>query len=430
MRTPALAAATILRTFFIPLMLGGILVGLPNMIHDLSPELSISSTAFSLLSSGAQELLSSFLFVLICYRVKASDGSNLRFSWRAALLTILFYQLAWMINHTPLLTTFFFPVQGDALERLSSSIGILSIILSFSCLVWGARYYFLFYPLLIEKKSLQESFAASSLSHECLNRRAALHVVSTALIISAIFSQAGAILYPSPAHPMAHLVELIADAIYWIIMTSLCLGLTQVYERRVSDLEVMQQKNQFLANLFGAQGLGKAVVCLLLLTGWQLYTLTTAKPTATVTPQQIIYNQEQGEISLTLAASDPEGHFLTFQPLLLRIAGEDGYVLSEGTMMTSPNRYSEVLRKDPTELTLTLRMKIIHRKEDILQLKDIFLWYGPHRLLQLDMSQADIRDKEEAPESGSSYKEPAGASPLPKTMSLAAGAMQLFETAL
>jgi hypothetical protein len=430
MRTSAFAAATILRTFFIPLMLGGLLVGMPNMILDLSPELSINSTTLSLLSSGIQELLSSLLFVLICYRVKASDGANLSFSWRATLLTILFYQLAWIINHTPLLATYLFPVQGDAFERLSSSIGMLSILLSFSCLVWGARYYFLFYPLLIEKKSLQESFSASSLSHECLNRRAALHVVSTALILSAIFSQAGAILYPSPAHPMAHIVELIADAVYWIIMTSLCLGLTQVYERRVSDREVIQQKNQFLANLFGAQGLGKAVVCLLLLTGWQLYTLTTAKPTATLTPQQIIYDQEQGAISLTLAASDPEGHFLTFQPLLLRIAGEDGYVLSEGTMMTSPSRYSDVLRKDPTELTLTVRMNIIHRKEDILQLKDIYLWYGPHRLLQLDLSQAKRPDKDEGSASSPPYKEPAGASPLPKTMSLAAGATQLFETVL
>jgi hypothetical protein len=427
MQKTAFAAAAIFRSHLTLILICALCVSLPGLYGEIFTYPELNEKLLILITSFVQELLSTAFFIFIFYRIRKQDPSHPPFSLHAILLTTAFYQFAWLINHLPLLLTFLLKTDQDVYERLSSMAGMSSLFISFSILFWASRYYFIFWPLLIEGKSLKDSFKATSLQSEHLNRRAALQVVATALVMSAIVTQCAVTFYPQPEHPMVKIFGDLADGIYWIVMTCLCIGFTRVFEKNISDSFSITKNNQLLANIFGAKGLGKAIVCLLLLSGWQLYRLTAAEPTATFKTSISSFNETTGFLTVHLDAVDEKNHFSNFQPLFLRIAGEDGFILSDSSELISPSRYPEEILKAPVSLQMTIRFRISNRREDFVQLKDVYLWYGTHRLSPLDLSNVPIETTPEVNQDAGQKKAPFEGSLSSKTMSLAGAPSNILD---
>lgn len=379
-------AASLWRAFRIRLLISAIIVSLPAVLLGL---LYIEDDKTTILVSGLEKLLSSLLFISFLRSVFAYLGKEARGSFVATTAVVLFFQLAWLLNHLPLFSTL-------ATERLlehvpngaNAQYGLTVMVILFSVimLLWGARWYFSFVPLVIEGKNVQEAFSHAPVTTQ-FSRRNALLCIATALIISSCLELLIQIV--GSGWRYVDQVAAISSGVYWLI--SSCLSVAIALEGlRVDIPESLLSAETILkdraAPYFGAVGLGRYIVIMFALGALQMYQVTTAVPSGSYKIEKIQYDQKAAELTVRLSVSDPKGHFSNFQPLLLRVAGENGFALSGSTEVLEPKNFSEVVRDEPETVVFDLRFKIVNRADDFENLSDRFIWYGIHRLAPLNDS--------------------------------------------
>ena len=351
------------------------------LIHTLFDANVLPLTAQTLVSSFLAEVIGSIGFIMILKRVASDAGMRLPTSLIRTLIVALIYQIVWAINRAPLLLAI-----GDTVTQkteLSPNSMWVSLV-SFSILLIASRWYFFFIPYLLENKSLSESFSSTG-KDILFSRKLAIQFIACGIVVSACYEQVTNLIFLENGHDVPILMPDFGASIQWIIGTGLAIA-AAMHSLRLSPSGFFQQPigtRGILPTFFGANGLGKFIVVLLLTAGIQLYQLTTALPSVQFAVSAVNYDQSNSLLTVTLHARDPENTFATFQPLLLRIAGEDGFALSGMTVLTNPENYPQSVLSSPATMDMTVQFKIINRADDFEKLTDVYLYYGSHKLLSL-----------------------------------------------
>ncbi|MCB0310129.1 MAG: hypothetical protein KDD42_02770 [Bdellovibrionales bacterium] len=377
------------RFFLIPWYLVLIAAGLwENALHN--PH--ITTNLYLRLIERCIQLLFLYFFGRRWVR-KLSSNTIPLLSIKQLILTFSIGLAFWFMFAVPL---------AVSITTLPESTKLLALCALLPATVLSLRYYFYFFPAAAGANSIQEILRLArqfTLHHRFLVLRILLAPLAVMLFLISLT------LIPAPDGRIAFLVYLTAfwRGIFWVGTSYLSMGfvLTLLSESEWRSLNFDPYRKARLATLV-AQAPGWIVtlsrtriavitilVSLLLWFGNGIRVIT-APPTPDI---QVVSMEASGnKFELELALSDPEFEFRGFMPQQFFLAGENREQISSFPVKIKVDKQSDSqsIAEHRKSANLHLTFETNRAAEDLIKLKDLYLWYLRFRVALLNTQEIDI----------------------------------------
>lgn len=324
-----------------------------------------TGSLFLTIIPGVQGIVGSIFFYLYSLRLLRKFNQPVEFSIRVLFVITVVNLFSWILSHILILVSIF-----DVPEQYISIIAALSLCILF----YIAKFYFYYIDLIANNSSITKCIDISSKLYT-FPRRSAFEIIAIGLVISTFLEQ---------ILSLFQLTTGISEAAYWTIISYLCFAdIISINAKNVAS----KLPHQSTLWIFGSKGLGTIILTILVLSGLNIYQLITSPPTFQVSVAESTYIPSTKEIKVKLKISSDPDSLTKFQPLLFKIAGENGYQLSSLPTSFDPKESLESLLNGAKSENFTLTFIAISRTDDLDQLNDTFLWYGTFKIAKIKIKK-------------------------------------------
>ena len=340
-------------------------------------ELAITPSPWAVLCTHLLQEILGLLFFVYLFSLTIPS----RITSKKLVATISSFVFVWLLTN---LHTIVILLNSPA-SLVTPIIGLASVLT-----IYLLAFYFFYIPYLTENCDLISSFRKANLIVSS-PRILALRVISTALIVSLLIRQSFQFFklsYFNVSQQNSLILDILSSlshSAYWAISTLLCLGIALLLtESKVkSNYPIVHQKGPCYF-LLGGAGIGKILLSVLLLGAGSVYLTLTSPPEFNSSIIFSYYDKEKKLFIVDLKVESPSGNLSNLQPMFFRIAGEDGYPLSEMPSKIEPIESISAIASGASQAELKLSFQILNRQDDFDRLEDKTLWYLSHKIIKID----------------------------------------------
>lgn len=381
---------------------GGLLVHDFAFLVGLYPFLIIPALSTTLLPvltgervlwfSAVERLIYATFFFLVLNRWFGKFSVTHRSRVYAYLLIVAVNLMLWCVMTT---------LASGEMFGLPQAFEYLGLLLLIPLIGMGMRYFFYFMPAMLGD-SKPGTILQQADEYTKYHLSLPVKLLIPPLLISTLYSGVVTGFSPDVRHTWVSLLLDAGDGLFWVLSCYLALGvglsilaknrlmITELDPYLDARLETLRlQSPSWLTGILDPAHGAKLILVSALIWIGNMIRLWELPPAPSISLAGVVV-QENSDVTVTLDLKDPEYTFRGFRPIMLRIAGETGELLSgspvESKVSGAPLDALFYYPRTGVDSKLTLTFKLINRADDFKKLEDIYLWYGNVRLAHIKPS--------------------------------------------